>query len=187
MLQVLHKVTEVTRGYGTSSKPEDFLDSFNRFVRENVNKIAALKIVVQRPQDLTREALRQLRLELDAQGFTEAAVKRAWKDTKNEDIAANIVSFIRQAALGSPLIPFGTRVQRAVDRVIKAGTFTDPQIRWLKRIGEQIEKETVVDRSALDDEPFKADGGFNRIDKRFNGHLAKVLGEINSELWKDAG
>ncbi len=181
------RVTEVTRGYGAASKPEDFLDSFTKFVRDNLNKIAALTVVVQRPQDLTRQALKQLRLELDAQGFTEAAVKRAWKDAKNEDIAANIVSFIRQAALGSPLIPFGTRVQRAVDRVIKQGKWTEPQARWLKRIGEQIEKETVVDRAALDEQPFQASGGFRVIDKRFDGQLGAVLTKINEELWKDAG
>jgi type I restriction enzyme R subunit len=181
------KVIDVSRGYGEGNqRPEDYLDSFNRFVRENSNKIAALNIVVTRPHDLTREQLRQLRLELDAQGFTDTSIKRAWRDTKNEDIAANIIGFIRQAALGSPLIPFGTRVQKAVDHVIKSGKWTDPQVRWLRRIGEQIEKETIVDRAALDEQPFKGDGGFARIDKRFDGKLDGVLRSINEEIWRDA-
>jgi type I restriction enzyme, R subunit len=38
--------------------------------------------------------------------------------------------------------------------------WTDQQKRWLKRIGEQIEKEIVVDRGAIEREPFIADGGF---------------------------
>ena len=101
------EVTSVTRGYGEGAvRPEDFLDAFTRFVRENVNKIAALKIVVQRPQELTREELRQLRLELDAAGFTDSKIKRAWADARNEEIAASVIGFIRQAALGDPLIPY---------------------------------------------------------------------------------
>ena len=38
--------------------------------------------------------------------------------------------------------------------------WTEPQKRWLKRIGEQIEKEIVVDREALDTEPFRATEAF---------------------------
>ena len=40
------QVVAVTRGYGDGQKPEDFLDSFTAFVRDNINKIAALKLVV---------------------------------------------------------------------------------------------------------------------------------------------
>ena len=36
------KVVAVTRGYGAADKPEDFLDGFTSYVRNNVNKIAAL-------------------------------------------------------------------------------------------------------------------------------------------------
>jgi len=93
-------------GYGTAERPEDFLDAFTRFVKENVNQIAALKIVVQRPRELTREQLRELRLELDAKGFTDAKLRRAWADAKNQDIAASIIGYVRQAALGDPLIPY---------------------------------------------------------------------------------
>ena len=94
------QVVAVTRGYGAGQKPEDFLDSFTMFIRSNINKIAALNIVVQRPRDLTRAELKALRLELDALGYSDASLRRAWSDTKNEDSAASIIGFVRQAALG---------------------------------------------------------------------------------------
>ena len=50
------EVVAVTRGYGAAAKPEDFLESFTVFVRDNINNIAALKVVLQRPRDLTRVA-----------------------------------------------------------------------------------------------------------------------------------
>lgn len=181
------EVVAVTRGYGEGSKPKDFLDGFSAFVRDNVNTIAALKLVVQRPRDLTRAGLQDLRRALDLKGFSEANLRRAWADAKNEDIAASIIGFVRQAALGDPLTPYGDRVKAAMHKVMASRAWTEPQKRWLTRIGEQITKEIVVDRSAIDREPFIADGGFTRLNKVFGGELEAVLAGINEEMWKRAG
>ena len=181
------EVVAVTRGYGDAGKPEDFLDSFAAFVRDNINTIAALKLVVQRPRDLTRADLKELRLALDRKGYSEANLRRAWADAKNEDIAASIIGFVRQAAIGDPLMPYEDRVRAAMRRVLASRAWTEPQKRWLRRIGEQVEKEIVVDREAIDREPFIADGGFARLNKVFGGELESVLAGINEEMWKKAG
>ncbi len=181
------EVTSITRGYGAGEKPEDFLDKFARFVRDNVNKIAALTIVVQRPQALTRESLRQLKLELDAEGFTDAKIKRAWADARNEDIAASIIGYIRQAAIGDPLIPYADRVRQAVNELLHKREWTDVQRKWIERIGRQLEIEIVVDRAAFDSEPFAALGGWQRINKVFNGELETVVRDLNESIWKKAG
>ena len=180
------EVVDVSRGYGDAQRPEDYLDAFAAFIRDNLNQIAALNTVVQRPRELTRAQLRELRLQLDAQGFTDANIRRAWSEAKNEDIAASIIGYVRQAALGDPLIPYADRVKRAVDAVIRKGSWTDVQKRWLHRIGEQLQKEIVVDRAALDEEPFRADGGFRVINKRFDGKLELVLADLSEELWRTA-
>jgi type I restriction enzyme R subunit len=177
-------VVDVSRGYGTASKPEDFLDSFTSYVRNNVNKIAALTLVVQRPRDLTRAQLRELRLELDKLGYSEANLRRAWQDARNEEIAASIIGFVRQAAIGDALIPFEERVRNAMKRIYASRSWTDPQRKWLARIGEQVEREIVVDRDAFDREPFAAHGGFRRLNKVFDGKLENLIGEINEELWR---
>ena len=181
------ELVAVTRGYGEATKPEDFLEGFAAYVRDNINNIAALKLVVQRPRDLTRADLKELRAALDLKGYSEANLRRAWADAKNADIAASIIGFVRQAALGDPLIPYADRVKAAMQRVLASRTWTDPQKRWLRRIGEQIEKEIVVDREAIDREPFAADGGFARLNKVFDGELEAVLTGINEEMWKRAG
>ncbi|MDE1181512.1 type I restriction-modification system endonuclease [Paraburkholderia sp.] len=178
------QVVDVSRGYGSAAKPEDFLDSFAAFVRDNINTIAALKLVVQRPRDLTRTDLKELRLALDSKGFSDANLRRAWADARNEEIAASVIGFVRQAALGDALIPYEDRVRDAMRAIMASRAWTDPQKRWLKRIGEQIEKEIVVDRAAIDKEPFIADGGFNRLNKVFGGELESILAGINEQLWK---
>lgn len=178
------EVVAVTRGYGDAAKPEDFLDSFSAFVRDNINVIAALKLVVQRPRDLTRADLKELRLALDRKGYSEANLRRAWADAKNEEIAASIIGFVRQAAIGDPLVPYEDRVRSAMRSIMASRPWTEPQKRWLTRIGEQIGKEIVVDREAIDKEPFIADGGFNRLNEVFGGELETILAGINEEMWK---
>ena len=178
------EVVSVSRGYGKAQKPADFLDSFTTFIKGNINKIAALSIVLQRPRDLTRAGLKSLRLALDGQGYSEANLRRAWSDAKNEDIAASIVGFVRQAALGDALTPFDVRVRAAMKRILSSRPWTEVQRKWLRRIEEQLLREVVVDRASIDEEPFRADGGFQRLNKVFGGQLELILADINEELWK---
>jgi type I restriction enzyme R subunit len=179
------KFVSTTIGYGAAMvRPEDFLSSFAQFIRDNINKVAALQAVVQRPRELTRDTLKAVRMELDRQGFSEAALRNAWKQTKNEDIAASIVGFIRQAAIGDPLVPWADRVKAAMDRIVKRGSWTEPQRKWLERIGKAVTHVGVADRAVLDEEQFGAvTGGFTRLNRLFDGKLDAILGDINSELW----
>jgi type I restriction enzyme R subunit len=180
------KVVSVASGYGKGQKPADFLDGFTAFIKGNINKIAALTVVLQRPRDLTRAELKALRLALDGQGYSEANLRRAWSETKNEDIAASIIGYVRQAALGDALTPLDVRVKGAMQRILSRRPWTEVQRKWLKRIEEQLLREVVVDRASIDEEPFRADGGFQRLNKVFGGQLESVLFDINEELWKKA-
>lgn len=174
-------------GYGRAEKPEDYLTAFADFIAKNQNLIAALQVVTQRPRDLTRQALRELAMALDHEGFSEAKLRAAWRDAKNEEVAATIAGFVRQAALGDALEPWPDRVQRAVARILKRQAWTQPQRQWLDRIARRVAELGVADRTALDEEQFRVAGGFNRINKVFDGRLDSILADINDEAWKKAG
>ncbi|MEQ1719394.1 MAG: type I restriction-modification system endonuclease, partial [Hyphomicrobium sp.] len=121
------EVTAMTRGYGPGQeRPADYLKSFEAFVRDNVNKITALQVVVTRPRDLTRAQLKELQMALVAKGYSETNLRQAWRDTKNEDIAASIIGFVRQAALKEPLVAYDERVTRAMAPILKSKPWTDP-------------------------------------------------------------
>jgi type I restriction enzyme R subunit len=174
-------------GYGDGVKPEDYLDGFSTFLRENINKIPALMVVAGQPRNLTRQELKGLKLALDAAGYTEKGLQVAWRETKGEDIAAGIIGFVRQAALGDALIPYGERVDRAIRNILTGRNWTPVQRKWLERIGKQLKAETIVDREALDGGEFKQQaGGFKGINKIFNGELEGILTEINGKIWDEA-
>jgi type I restriction enzyme R subunit len=178
----------VERGYGNAQKPEDYLDSFNAFLRDNMNTIPALIVVTQCPRDLTRAELKELKLLLDARGYSERQLQVAWREMTNSDIAASIIGFIRKAALGDALIPYEQRVDIAIAKILTSQPWTTPQRKWLERIGKQLKLETIVDREALDKGEFKTQGGgFVRLDKTFNGRLEEILTQINDALWQDVG
>jgi len=177
------EVISVTRGYGKGKKPEDYLDGFIDYIRNNTNQIAALTVVLQRPRELTRAHLRELHLEIDKMGYSVTYLQQAWRDTKNEDIAASIIGFIRQAALGDPLMPYEDRVRAAIRRILNKRKWTEQQRKWLERIRDQIIIEVVVDRESLDQGNFQRDGGFKNINRAFDGQLETILGDINEEMW----
>lgn len=180
------EVRRVEHGYGAATKPDDYLESFRAYLAENMNRLPALLVVTQRPRDLTRQQLKELRFELDRAGFSEANLRAAWRELTNEEVAASIIGFIRNQALGSPLVPYEERVAGALRKILASRAWTMPQRKWLERIGKQLKVETVVDREALEHGQFKAEGGYARLDKVFEGRLEQVLGDFNDALWSDA-
>lgn len=170
------------QSWGTYSKPEDYLDSFGRFVREQINQSAALAVVVNAPKDLTREQLREVRLLLDAHGFSEANLKAAWRNRSNLDIAASILGYIRQAALGEPLLPFEQRVANAMQRIYALKPWTPIQRKWLDRLAKQLALEVVLD-PAFVNRAFAQDGGAKQLDKVIGGELDRVMTELAVNLW----
>ena len=112
------KLLGTERGYGQARRPEDYLQEFSDFIRTSGNAIPALVTVLTRPRELTRKQLRELALELDKAGFSEASLATAWREMTNQDIAARIVGYIRQAAIGDPLVPYDQRVDSALQKLL---------------------------------------------------------------------
>lgn len=175
------KVIEVGNHFG---RPDDYLDEFTRFVRENANTLPALLTVLQRPRELTRKALKDLAVALDLAGFDERSLSAAWRAKSNKDIAAGILGYIRQAALGDALMPFAERVDQAMAAIEARHAFTPVQKQWLARLAKQLKQNIVLDRETLDTGPMKAEGGARRLDRIFDGQLDPLLAEMNEALWE---
>lgn len=173
------------RGFGKGQKPEDYLESFEQFIQQNRNKIAALQIICTRPRELDRKSLRELRLQLEQAGFNARTLNTAWKAAKNEDIAADIISFIRTLAVGSALVSHDDRIRNAVNKVRALKNWNKTQNNWIDRFEKQLLQETVLQKENLNESPFTDDGGYQRLNKIFDNQLDEVIDLINDQLYKE--
>jgi type I restriction enzyme R subunit len=129
--------------------------------------------------------LKELKLALDQAGFTEKNLQVAWHDWKNEKIAADIISFIRRQALGDPLVSHEDRIRNAMTRIYGMRSWTAIQRQWLERIEKQLISQTVLDREDFDRGAFANSGGFNRLNKIFQGNFQQVLDAIKETLYPE--
>lgn len=174
---------ETERGYGKAKKPEDYLESFRQFIIENQTKIEALNLVCTKPASLNRQSLRQLMLELDQAGFSANRLNIAWKNAKNEDIAADIISFIRTMALGSSLISHEERIRKAVDTIRGLKQWNVTQGKWIDRFEKQLLQENILTVQDLNDAPFIDKGGFDRLNRIFDDELDQLISKLNEALY----
>lgn len=180
---------EITRGYGKHNlkRPEDYIEEFTTFIKENRDKIEALKIVCTRPADLTRDALKNLAVVLANEGYDLNSLNTAINKAKNADYVADIISVIRTCAVGSPLLNHDERIKRAVAKLKTAHNFTPVELGWLSTIEKNLLQENIIDESIFDTEViFRNKGGFKRIDKDFNFQLKALINELNIYLYEDA-
>ena len=175
------------RGYGKGNKPQDYIEEFKNFIQTNFNQITALQIVCTKPAELTRESLKQLKMELDRHDFTENKLNTAWNEMTNQEIAADIIAFVRQQAIGSALISHETRVKTAFQKLRQNHKFNKDQLNWLGRIEKIMLKDTILDMQMFEQGALKNAGGFANINKRFNGQLGEMIKELNIYMYDDGG
>lgn len=175
-----------TRGYGDTEKPQDYLDSFVAYVNENEDRIEAIRIACTRPSDMTRAQLRELKLELDKENFTESSLNEAASAVSNERIVADIIAFVRRAVLKTPLVNHDDRVKMAFSKLISAHHFNKMQLDLLEKIKVYMLHESILNTETFEAPAFKMDGGFARFNKKFGGQLAEIIREINTYIYEGA-
>lgn len=177
------EILGIERGYGKAKKPEDYIEDFRSFIQANRNKLSALEIICSKPAELDRKSLKDLKLALDLEGYNARTLSTAWKTTKNEDIAADIISFIRTMALDTHLVSHEQRIKNAVEKIKSMKSWNKIQLKWIERFEAQLLKETVLTKQDLDEDPFKRDGGYKRLDKIFENNLDEILSKLNESLY----
>lgn len=185
------RLLSVERGYGTkgTDKPADYIEQFRKFLEENINTVPALRIVCQRPAELTKETLRELLLILQEKGFSPNAVQTAWQSLHsitNVEAVSDIIAYIRTLALGEALQSYESRVKTAVQRIKSERAWNVTQLKWLDRIEKQMILELTLTRESFDHEPFKAQGGFRTLNPIFNNELELIVGRIQQEMFRQA-
>jgi type I restriction enzyme, R subunit len=181
------ELVSVEDDFGGKASPQDYIESFEAFIRGNMNAVPALIAATQRPRELTRKELKDIAVLLDEKGFSETSLRAAYGRVRNADIAAHIIGFVRQAALGDPLVPYETRVENGVAAIIAGRIWTAKQKQWLTRIGRALKAQPVGDPAILAEPAYAQLGGFDLVDREFDNKLGEVLMDLNAAIWDSPG
>lgn len=164
---------------GRDLRPEDYLIAFERFVKENPDRIEAIRVLLNRPADFRTEHLKELREKLAArpERFTEPNLRRAYQNA-----LADIISIVRHAAQGEPLLAAQERVNRAMARVRAGRTFTPEQEGWLELIQAHLVENLVIEKADFSAIPFSRRGAWSPANAAFDGRLEELLNRINEAM-----
>ena len=169
--------------YGDHATADDFLEAFDHLVAESSNQQDALDIIINRPRDLTRKGLIELQEWFDGQKFDDSTLRTAWKESKNQDIAARLIGHIRRAAIGDALLPFEQRVDIALEKIKASKTWNAEQLNWLDRLAESIKERVVLDDDTFNMGNYRRRGGKRKLMNVFNDELDTILDEFKERIW----
>ncbi|MFO1007723.1 MAG: type I restriction-modification enzyme R subunit C-terminal domain-containing protein [Planctomycetaceae bacterium] len=172
-------------GKGNQHKPEDYLNLFARFVRDNPSQIEAIRILLERPADWSTEALKELRQKLTAapERFTVEVLQKAHQ-LRYQKALVDIISMVKHAAVEqNPLWTADERVDAAFAKIGEGQTFTDEQRQWLDRIRQHLIANLSIDREDFDYIPtLEGAGGWGKANRIFGGRLLDLLTQINRAI-----
>lgn len=172
-------------GAGRELKPEDYLALFARFVQENPEKIEAIRILLDRPQEWGTQALSELKAKLaeTRERFTPEMLEKA-HEVHYHKALVDIISMVKHAARDQEkLLTAQERVAQAFERLTAGKTFTVAQQAWLDRIRAHLIENLSIDRGDFDEMPvFTRHGGWTKADKDFGGELIQFLRKVNEAV-----
>jgi type I restriction enzyme R subunit len=165
---------------GNILKPEDYLISFSKFVKENETAIDAIAILLKRPKSWNTKALNQLKKSLKENSFYEDELQKAHKAVYHKEMV-DIISMVKHAAKESePLLSPEERVDKAIQKVSAGKKFTEEQQKWMEYIKEHLKQNMTIDEEDLKELPVFTDrGGLKKFKKVFAEDHDKLIKELN--------
>ncbi len=170
---------------GRELGPQDYIQEFEKFVKENPVHMEALEILLYRPKFFDASQLKALRNTLVRQPddlvdkFTEKNLRRAY----NKELA-DIISIIRHAATGGELLTIEQRVNKALMKVKSDRAFTEEQEKWLALIRTHLIENLLMEKEDVAYLPIftRQGASWGRLNKIFDGKLETIIHEINQAI-----
>jgi len=175
--------TVTSRVVINGQKPEDYLDSFHRFLEEQGEQIEALQILRNSPSHWNAQALEDLRQKLRENRFNEQNLQRAYQLVYNKALE-DIISLIRWAYDDTQEVYTAQeRVDRALSVVTQDMNLTAEQEAWLGYIREYLVQNLSIDLEDFDYAPiFERYGGRGKANRVFAGGLSALVQQLNRQI-----
>lgn len=170
---------------GKEYKPEDYLQAFARYVRDNPEQIEAINILRERPRDWGTAALSELQVKLARanERFTVENLRRA-HELHYRKAMVDIISMVKHAAEEEqPLLTAEERIDNVIARITEGMSFTTEQKQWLDHIRAALVENLSIDEEDFDTLPvLHREGGWGRANMAFNNKLRELLPRINEAI-----
>uniref|UniRef100_UPI00261E826D type I restriction-modification enzyme R subunit C-terminal domain-containing protein n=1 Tax=Fusobacterium sp. TaxID=68766 RepID=UPI00261E826D len=172
-------VTDFKQSFGKDKTPKDYLESFKQYIKENEDKIEALKILKTNPKAFTKEDLKDIKSKLDAYGYSKTKLNTAYQNLKNEDILIDILSFVKYAIdeKDEELISRDRKIERVMEKIKKLNRWNARQDKIISRIEMVLKSEDeYISKEDFDSGIFKKQyGGIKKIDEILQGKLDEIM------------
>jgi len=193
--------TLLRAGYSEEAKDaaRSIVSSFEQFIKENVDEITALQILLGRPYRLrlTYEQIKELAdaIKRPPRQWTPDVLWEAYEkldkskvSASKERVLADLVSLVRFAMhQDEDLKPFRDKVEERFTNWMaqqeqEGASFTDQQRMWLQMMRDQVAASLRMDVDDFDYVPFDKHGGLGRAVQVFGDELPRLLDELNGAL-----
>ncbi|HRY55092.1 MAG TPA: DEAD/DEAH box helicase family protein [Spirochaetia bacterium] len=164
-------------------RPQEYLEAFSAFVRENAERIEALSLLLKSPRKWDYGALEGIRTELVRAEFREESLAKA-HELSGHGAMRDIISCIKHAAAPvSPLLTAEERVDGAIAALRGAHDFTPLQLEWLGRIREHLVVNLAINEEFFDTMPaLERHGGLGAARRAFGESLSSLISELNYHI-----
>lgn len=168
--------------FGDFDRAEDYLTAFSKFVHENEEKVAALKILLHQPKGWNPAVLDELRQILKRSDFEEKQLQKAHQAVYRKLV--DVISMIKHAAIEQePVFSPEERVDRAISLAFKGKELSTAQQDWLALIREHLIKNMTISIEDFDIIPlFQRVGGQGKAKQIFGPNLNQLVTDINAAL-----
>ncbi|MGH2711539.1 MAG: type I restriction-modification enzyme R subunit C-terminal domain-containing protein [Actinomycetota bacterium] len=173
--------------------------SFERFIEEHRDEIAALEILYSRPyqERLTLEQVKDLAetIQRPPRQWTPEVLWRAYERLERskvhgsgERVLADLVSLVRFALHQEhELVPYPDKVQERfanwmAQQENSGRSFSDEQRRWLEMIRDHIATSLGMEMNDFAYAPFVQHGGVGKAVQVFGSALQEIVDELNEAL-----
>ena len=164
---------------GKEYKPEDYLQMFKRFVKEEPDTIDALSILLNKPKELNTDILDDLRKKLATtpEQFSVDNLRKAYKNN-----LIDIIGIIKATINEQTPEETSARVGKAMEFVLSQREFSEKEKQWLNWIGNHLTSNLLIEKRHFASVPFSRKGGWKKADEDFGGHLEEIIVKLNEMM-----
>lgn len=159
----------------------DYLMAFSAWVEGHKDAIEAMRILLQKPQDWSPKALKELKEALQGGHFEVVQLQKAHALVHHKDLA-DILSMVKHAVREEePLLTAAERVDRALAALMAGKSFNEEQKAWLGYLREHLVANLSLDPEDFDLAPaLETHGGLSRARKVFGAQLDTLIQDLNA-------